>query len=203
MTQTLYVASSNQGKLRDFSVAAESQHIQILSLPGLDGIEAPPEDALTFEENALEKAMYYSKFLPGELVLADDSGLEVDSLGGAPGVRSARYAADFGFHGAAKTDENNNLYLLQQLGARPDPQRTGRYHCVLAVARNGTGVMTAQGTVEGQILTAPQGSGGFGYDPLFYIPSLERTMAELDPQTRWAHSHRGEAFRALLHLLKP
>jgi XTP/dITP diphosphohydrolase len=203
MTQILYVASSNQGKLRDFSVAAKSHHVEILPLPGLDSIEAPPEEAPTFEENALEKAMYYSTFLPGELVMADDSGLEVDSLDGAPGVRSARYAADFGFQGAPKIDENNNLYLLQQLAAKSDPQRAGRYHCVLAVARNGTGVMTAQGTVEGRILAAPRGNGGFGYDPLFYLPSLDRTMAELDPRIRWAHSHRGEAFRALLHLLKP
>jgi XTP/dITP diphosphohydrolase len=203
MCHTLYVASSNPGKLRDFTQAAGGHGVQIVSLPGLDRIEAPPEDALTFEENALEKAIYYSRFLPGEMVLSDDSGLEVDFLHGSPGVRSARYAADFGFQAAKATDENNNLYLLHELNSAGENQRAARYHCVLAVAQDGTCIMTAQGTVEGRILTAPRGEGGFGYDPLFYIPALSLTMAELDPQTRWAHSHRGEAFRALLHLLKP
>lgn len=201
MGRTLYVASTNPGKLHDFSLAAGNHGIRIVSLPGLDRIEPPAEDALTFEENALEKAIYYSRFLPGEPVMADDSGLEVRHLQGAPGVRSARYAADFGFRSAAATDENNNLFLLQQLAGVDDPERGARYHCVLAVAQDGTCIMTAQGTVEGRILTAPQGSRGFGYDPLFYLPALERTMAEVEDRTRWAHSHRGEAFRALLRFL--
>jgi len=201
MVRTLYVASTNPGKLRDFSLAAARHSIQILPLPGLADIEAPPEDALTFEENAIEKANYYSRFVPGEEVLADDSGLEVEHLQGAPGVRSARYAADAGFHPTSKTDENNNLFLLQQLAGTSDDQRGARYHCVLAVARDAVSVLTAQGTVEGRILPAPRGSGGFGYDPLFYVPAVERTMAELDDQARWSRSHRGEAFRALLQLL--
>jgi XTP/dITP diphosphohydrolase len=201
MARTLYVASSNPGKLRDFRVAAGQHDIAVLPLPGLEGIEAPPEDAPTFEENALEKAIYYSQFLPGEMVLADDSGLAVDALGGDPGVRSARYAADAGFRQATTTDANNNLLLLQQLGEVAENQRGARYHCALAVAQDGTCVMASQGTVEGRILSKPRGNSGFGYDPLFYVPALERTMAELDDQTRWAHSHRGEAFRALLQLL--
>jgi XTP/dITP diphosphohydrolase len=201
MAQRLYVASSNAGKLRDFSVAAAAHNIEILPLPGLDKIEAPPEDALTFEENAIEKAIYYSRFLPGDPVVADDSGLAVAQLHGAPGVRSARYASDFGFRAAQSTDENNNLYLLQQLGDTPADRRTARYHCVLAVARDGACSITAQGVVEGRILSAPRGSGGFGYDPLFYVPALGQTMAELDAETRWSHSHRGAAFRALLQML--
>jgi XTP/dITP diphosphohydrolase len=200
MARTLYVASTNPGKLRDFRLAAARHDIDVLPLPGLDAIAAPAEDAPTFEENALEKAIYYSRFLPGEMVLADDSGLAVDHLQGAPGVRSARYAADAGFHQAATTDANNNLFLLQQLAVAPEKERGARYHCALAIAQDGTCLLAAQGTVEGCILPAPKGNGGFGYDPLFYVPPLKHTMAEIDDHTRWAHSHRGEAFRALLHL---
>ena len=201
MTRTLFVASTNPGKLRDFATAAGRHGILILPLPGLDTIEAPAEDGLTFEDNARDKAIYYSGFLPGELVLADDSGLEVDVLGGAPGVRSARYAADAGFRAADTVDTNNNLFLLQQLTAVAGSERGARYRCALAVAQDGASVLTAEGAVAGQILTAPRGSGGFGYDPLFYLPGLEHTMAEIDDQTRWTHSHRGEAFRSLLNLI--
>jgi XTP/dITP diphosphohydrolase len=200
MARTLYVASSNPGKLRDFRVAAAQHGVDVLPLPGLEAIAAPPENAPTFEENALEKAIYYSQFLPGEMVLADDSGLAVDALGGAPGVRSARYAADAGFRAATATDANNNLFLLQQLDGITESDRGARYHCALAVAQDGKCVLASQGTVEGRILFSPRGNGGFGYDPLFYVPALARTMAELDDQTRWAYSHRGEAFRALLQL---
>jgi XTP/dITP diphosphohydrolase len=207
MARTLYVASTNPGKLRDFALAAGRHGILILPLPGLDIIEAPAEDGLTFEDNARDKAIYYSRFLPGGLVLADDSGLEVDFLGGTPGVRSARYAVDAGFRAADSTDANNNLFLLQQLaaaagaesGARYNPPP--RYRCALALAQDGASVLTAEGAVGGQILTAPRGSGGFGYDPLFYLPGLQRTMAEIDDQARWTQSHRGEAFRSLLNLV--
>jgi XTP/dITP diphosphohydrolase len=201
MARTLYVASTNPGKLRDFSLAAARQGVMILPLPGLHAIEAPAEDALTFEDNAREKAIYYSRFLPGEMVMADDSGLEVDFLGGTPGVRSARYAADAGFRAAATTDANNNLFLLQQLAAAGDGERGARYHCALSIARDGSSTLTADGAVEGRILTAMRGSGGFGYDPLFYVPPLDRTMAEIDDQTRWTVSHRGKAFRALMERL--
>jgi XTP/dITP diphosphohydrolase len=201
MARPLYVASSNAGKLRDFRMAAAQHAIDVLPLPGLETIAAPPEDAPTFEENALEKAIYYSQFLPGEMVLADDSGLAVNALKGAPGVRSARYAADAGFGQADATDANNNLFLLQQLGGITESDRGAYYHCALAVAQDGICVLAAQGTVEGRILFAPRGNGGFGYDPLFYVPALQQTMAELDDEIRWARSHRGEAFRALLQLL--
>ena len=200
MARTLYVASTNPGKLRDFAVAAAAHNKRILPLPGLAAIEPPSEDGPSFEDIAREKAIYYSRFLPGEIVLADDSGLEVDALHGAPGVRSARYAADAGFRGATSTDANNNLFLLQQLGGVTESDRGARYHCALAVAQDGICVLASQGTVEGRILSTPKGNGGFGYDPLFYVPALEQTMAELDDRTRWAHSHRGEAFRALLQL---
>jgi XTP/dITP diphosphohydrolase len=201
MARTLYIASTNPGKLRDFALAAARHNILILPLPGLATIEAPEEDAPTFAGNARKKATYYSRFLPGEMVLADDSGLEVDHLDGAPGVRSARYAADAGF-GAAKTaDANNNLFLLHQLNGIAEPERGARYSCALTVARDGAALLTTDGTVQGRILAAPRGSGGFGYDPLFFVPALDRTMAEIDDQTRWTHSHRGQAFRALLELL--
>src|SRR5580698_3568358 len=110
MARILYVATTNPGKLRDFAVAAAAHDTRILPLPGLAAIEPPVEDAATFEEIAREKAIYYSRFLPGEIVLADDSGLEVDALQGAPGVRSARYAADAGFQGDATIDGKNNLF---------------------------------------------------------------------------------------------
>ncbi len=201
MDQILYIATTNRGKLRDFTLAAANHDILILPLPGLDAIEAPPEDALTFEDNARNKAIYYSQFLPDERVLADDSGLEVDVLHGAPGVRSARYAADAGFDPTATVDANNNLFLLHQLAGVPDNDRQARYRCALAVAQDAATVQIAQGTVEGLILSEPRGKGGFGYDPLFYLPSLQRTMAEIDDRTRWTMSHRGQAFRALLDVL--
>ena len=201
MSRTLYVASTNPGKLRDFAVAAASHDIRILPLPGLNSIQPPPENAPDFAGNARDKAIYYSRFLPGEMVLADDSGLEVEALQGAPGVRSARYAADAGFCPAASPDANNNLFLLQQLEAASDDARRASYRCALAVARDETEVMAAEGTVDGAILTVPRGSGGFGYDPLFYLPALDRSMAEIDDQAKWTLSHRGNAFRALLHQL--
>ncbi len=202
---TLYVATSNPGKLRDFATAAKSSasHITIEPLPNLASIPAPAEDEPTFEGNARVKAIAYSLHLPGEIVLADDSGLEVDALDGAPGVRSARYADDMDCPAApaASTDERNNLCLLRALDCTPAPARLARYRCVLAAARDGEVIATASGTVEGSILTAPRGAYGFGYDPLFYIPEQVKTMAELDPITRLSLSHRGRALRALLNSL--
>jgi XTP/dITP diphosphohydrolase len=209
----LYVATSNAGKLRDFAYAAEGhllngQSIQIEPLPNLAGIAAPPEDAPTFEANARAKALYYAAHAPGELVLADDSGLEVDALDGEPGVRSARYADDHNFdlHSGARTDDRNNALLLDRLmWTSAWASRIARYRCALALARC-TGdqaeiVATADGTLEGEILRAPRGTAGFGYDPLFLIPDLNQTMAELDPTTRLRYSHRGRALRTLLQNL--
>jgi XTP/dITP diphosphohydrolase len=201
MIQTLYVASTNPGKLRDFGVAASAHSIVILPLPGLEAIAPPPEDEPTFAGNAQAKATYYSRFLPGEVVLADDSGLEVNGLDGLPGVRSARYAADAGFAEGGGTDANNNRFLVRQLTGIADSGRTGRYRCALAAAKDGQCLLTAEGMVEGRILSSPRGNGGFGYDPLFYLPDLSQTMAEIDSRTRWDLSHRGQAFRRLLELI--
>jgi XTP/dITP diphosphohydrolase len=196
----LYAATSNPGKLRDFAVAAQHSGIAIEPLPGLREIAAPAEDQPTFAGNARAKALYYSSYSPGELVIADDSGLEVDALNGEPGVRSARFAADAGFvpDRPADTDERNNLYLLSRLLDVPAKQRRARYRCALAAARDGVCMYAGEGTVEGEILTEPRGGGGFGYDPLFYVAALGKTMAEIDLATKHTISHRGKALRALL-----
>ena len=202
MALRLYAATTNQGKLRDFRTAAEAHDLMIEPLPELETIPAPEEDGLTFASNATLKAVYYSRFAPGELVLADDSGLEVDALDGAPGVRSARFAADSGLTDSTSyTDAQNNLVLLQRLAGVPPARRTARYRCVLVVARDGVALYTAEGAVEGLILESPRGTGGFGYDPLFYLPALGLTMAEIDLETKHTLSHRGRAIAALLALL--
>ena len=199
---TLYIATTNPGKLRDFAAAA-NHTITVEPLPGLKEIPAPPEDEPTFEGNARLKAIYYSRLVPGKIILADDSGLEVDALNGAPGVRSARYAEDSNFPAPSGvgTDERNNLCLLEALSKIPGP-RTARYHCVLAAARDGEITAMAHGTVEGEILSAPRGTLGFGYDPLFYLPEQNKTMAELDAQTKLAFSHRGRALATFVPLFE-
>ena len=208
-SQLLYIATSNPGKLRDFA-AAPLEGITLEPLPNIQQIPAPEEDEPTFEGNARLKAIYYSHHAPGEIVIADDSGLEVDVLHGAPGVRSARYAEDQNFQTPAKTttDERNNLCLLQALDKTtlskiPAKNPAARYRCVLAAARDGKILTTADGTVEGEILTTPRGTEGFGYDPLFYLPEQNKTMAELDIPTKLTFSHRGRAFAALLNTLRP
>lgn len=202
----LYAATTSQGKLRDFRTAAQAHSIAIDTLPELSAIPAPAEDGATFTANATLKAVYYSRFLPGQIVLADDSGLEVDVLHGAPGVRSARFATDSGLTDSPDANDNtdvwNNMVLLQRLAGLPQPQRAARYRCVLVAARDGVPLHTAQGTVEGLILDAPRGTGGFGYDPLFYLPTLRQTMAELDLETKLSISHRGRAIAALLPMLQ-
>lgn len=205
----LYAATSNPGKLRDFGYAAEFHRdaFTIQALPGLAGIAAPPEDEPTFEANARAKAVYYSRCAPGRLVVADDSGLEVAALGGAPGVRSARYADDrqqadwLPLDPALKLDERNNAALLASLAGIPEGGRQAAYRCALAVAREGEVLHTAEGRLDGVILTTSQGSSGFGYDPLFYLPEYGLTMAEIDPVLRMELSHRGRALRSMLSLL--
>lgn len=198
MALTLYVASSNPGKLRDFRVAAGHTDAAILPLPGLSNISAPDETGMTFADNARLKAEYYSRHLPGELVLADDSGLEVSALGDLPGVRSARFAEDANFLADShlSIDERNNLLLLERMSGIT--ARAARYRCVLSLARDGAEILSADGEVTGEILTAPRGTGGFGYDPLFFMPELGKTMAEIDLDTKHRLSHRGAALRALL-----
>jgi XTP/dITP diphosphohydrolase len=205
MALRLYAATTSQGKLRDFRVAAQAHAVSIEPLPELKTIPAPEEDGLTFEANAKLKAVYYSRLAPGEWVVADDSGLEVDALQGAPGVRSARFAADAGIVDSPDANDNtdvwNNLVLLQRLVGVPLAERTARYRCVLAAACDGQVLHTVEGVVEGVILEAPRGTGGFGYDPLFFLPAIELTMAELDLVAKHRLSHRGRAIRALLNLL--
>jgi len=197
--ETLYVASSNGGKLRDFAAAAAVFDIEIAVLPGLTEIPVPTEDGATFYANARLKAEAYSRARPGLLVMADDSGLEVDALDGAPGVRSARYADDAGcdLPDIEDADGRNNLYLLDQLRARSRPW-TARYRCVLTLARDGITLLAADGAVEGEIIPEMHGMGGFGYDPLFWLPELGKTMAEIDLETKQRLSHRGRALQALL-----
>jgi len=203
MAQTLYVASSNPGKLRDFAAAAEVFQFDVVPLPNLGDIPPPVEDGLTFEDNARLKAVYYSGFAPDCVVIADDSGLEVDALGGEPGVRSARFAADAGFVAEAfDADSRNNLYLLKRLASLGTAMSAARYRCVIAAALNKKILMTADGSVEGEILPEPRGNGGFGYDPLFFLPALGKTMAEIDLALKQSLSHRGKAFSALLEKMR-
>lgn len=218
--RTLYVATTNAGKLRDFAAAAQAFGLTIGPLPGLREMAEPVEDGETFEANARKKAEHYSRLAPGLYVLADDSGLEVDALDGAPGVRSARFAQDAGFAGepGMSNDERNNAFLLARLAATSgakahvyqaaqveakastclEPDRTARYRCALALARHGEVERVASGSVEGVILREPRGDGGFGYDPLFYVPELQRAMGEIDLETKQRVSHRGKALRELL-----
>ena len=198
-TPTIYVATSNSGKLRDFAAAADHFGFAIAPLPCLERIPAPPEDEPTFQGNARAKAQYYSRLAPGYDVIADDSGLEVDALYGDPGVRSARYAADAGFFPTGNPDQDNNLLLLKNLAGID--HRAARYRCVLALARDGATILTAEGTVEGFIAAKPQGDGGFGYDPLFYLAELDKTMAEIDLATKSTLSHRSRALQSLFEKL--
>jgi XTP/dITP diphosphohydrolase len=210
MTGTLriYIATTNPGKLREFREAAVAADLSIASIPGMAGMQAPVEDGDTFEANARSKAEYYSRGTPGEWVLAEDSGLEVEGLGGAPGVYSARYAATLSsgpeVHPESthqnSDDAANNAALIQEMERRSlsTEGRRGKYVCVIAIARDGNTVQTFRGEVAGQLLTQPRGSDGFGYDPLFYFPALGKTFAELPLEEKRQHSHRGNAFRAFL-----
>jgi len=194
----VFIATSSSGKLRDFAAAAGDLEVQ--PLPGFDSLPSTAEDAATFEENACKKAEHYSRLAPGKLVLADDSGLEVEALAGAPGVRSARYAADESPASAPAlpVDQANNARLLRELKALPDEALAARFVCVIAAARDGRTLAVFRGEAAGLIARAPRGAGGFGYDPLFYFPKLGKAFAELSPKEKAAVSHRGQAFRKFL-----
>jgi len=196
---TVLIATSNPGKLRDFAGAAAAYGITIAGLPGFSSLPPVVEDGATFAANARKKAEVYSLHVPGELVLADDSGLEIDALGGAPGVHSARYAANEPHAAQSNTDDEiNNARVLRELSDVPHEKRTARFVCVLAAARHGRTVQTFRGTAEGVILEMPRGHNGFGYDPLFYFPQIGKTFAELSAQEKAEYSHRGAAFRTFL-----
>lgn len=193
------IATSNPGKLLDFAGAAQVHRIEIAGIPNFASLPTPVEDGKTFEENATKKSEQYSLAAHGEIVVADDSGLEVDALHGAPGVHSARYAADEPHLADANTDdEANNTRVLRELSQVPPEKRTGRFVCVLAAARNGKTLAIFRGTAEGIILDSPRGNNGFGYDPLFYFPQIRKTFAELSPEEKARYSHRGAAFLQFL-----
>ena len=193
----VYIATSNQGKLRDFQTAAAAYGIEIAPVPNISQLPAVVEDQDTFEGNARKKAEYYSgNMATDSLVLGDDSGLEVDALGGAPGVISARYAAAPGAENSS--DAANNTKLRVELTSVPENRRRARFVCVIAAARNGKIVETFRDHAEGLILREPRGNGGFGYDPLFLFPQLGLTFAELRPEQRIEVGHRGKAFRRFL-----
>jgi len=183
---TLYCATGNAGKLREFRLAAGEG----IEIEGLTGIAAPEETGSTFEENAAEKAIYYSRFAPG-ILFADDSGLEVDALGGAPGIYSARYAG---------SDAANNERILREMAGIAN--RKARFVSVIALAETGRLVQTFRGEVGGEILHAPQGSGGFGYDPLFWYPPFGCSLAEVEAERKQTVSHRGKALAAMLAWLE-
>jgi non-canonical purine NTP pyrophosphatase (RdgB/HAM1 family) len=195
----ILIATSNPGKLRDFAGAAVAHGVAIEPIPHFGDLEPVVEDGLTFEENACKKAEQYSLAVPGEIVLADDSGLEIDALHGAPGVHSARYAAEEPHRAGANTDDDaNNARVLRELdGVAPD-QRSGRFVCVIVAARDGQALATFRGVAEGRILDRLHGTGGFGYDPMFYFPQIQKTFAELTPEEKAQYSHRGAAFRKFL-----
>lgn len=198
MHAKLFLASSNPGKLTEFrALASEAKASSVVSLELLPNIAALPEyeeGAPTFAENALGKALHYSRSFDGT-VFADDSGLVVPALGGAPGVQSARYA------GPGATSEQRIAKLLAEMRALRAAQRAAYFVCVIAVAQAGRGVAIVSDRVDGEILDAPRGSGGFGYDPVFYFPALGKTFAELSAVEKNRHSHRGKAFRRLLAAL--
>jgi XTP/dITP diphosphohydrolase len=217
----LYLASSNPGKLREFRAAASARDIDVKPVPGIESLPACIEDGRTFEENARKKALHYSAYVSGP-VFADDSGISVDALQGAPGIFSARFA------GPNATDDQNNRKLLEELrraeaaGAGWSPanlqaaceergitpavdnqpsHRAAHYVCVIALAQCGRILCVTEGTADGVILDEPRGRGGFGYDPYFFYAPLGKTFAELKAEEKFAVSHRGKAFRKLLDLL--
>ncbi len=196
----LFCATSNKGKLLEFRQAS-GEDVVIQGLPPV----ACAEDGRSFEDNAAAKAICYAQSLResldkfserSPLVFADDSGLEVDALNGAPGIQSARFA------GSDADDAANNTLLLEKLHDVPLPRRTARFVCCIALTRDARLIKTFQADVKGMILKESRGDGGFGYDPLFYVPALDATFAELTPEKKWRHSHRGQAFREMLDWLR-
>ena len=187
----LYCATTNPGKLREFRLALEDW-FDVESLPDLAKIPPCEETGVTFEENATQKALYYSNFCDDSLFV-DDSGLEVDALRGAPGVYSARFA------GSDATDQVNNRLVLERM--RGVSNRTARFVCVVALARAGKLIRTFRGEVEGVLTEAPRGSNGFGYDPLFFYPPFGCTFGEAPLDRKMAVSHRARALRAMREFL--
>jgi XTP/dITP diphosphohydrolase len=191
----LVLASGNSGKLREYEILAAGHALELKLLPGFAALPEFPEDAPTFAENAAGKAIYYSKHCDG-LVFADDSGLVVPALGGAPGVFSARYA------GAGASSEARNEKLLAAMRELRGAERAAYFVCVIAAAWAGRCEIVVSAKVDGSILDGARGGGGFGYDPLFFFPPLQRGFAELRADEKNVHSHRGKAFRRLMDALE-
>lgn len=168
--------------------------VELELLPEFPSLPEFEENAPTFAENAVGKALHYSRLQEG-LVFADDSGLVVPALGGAPGVHSARYA------GADATNLQRIERLLKEMRGKTAEERWAHFVCAIALARQGRALAVVTDRVDGEILEAPRGAGGFGYDPVFYFPALKKTFAELSPEEKNQHSHRGKAFRKLLAAL--
>lgn len=191
----LVLATRNAGKVRELVSLLGPLGVEVASLADYPGLPEIPEEGDTFEANAVFKAREVAR-LTGETALADDSGLEVDALDGAPGVHSARFA------GEPKDDAANNAKLLRLLEGVPPERRTARFRCVVALATPEGEVYTAEGSSEGVILDRPRGENGFGYDPLFYVPALGKTFAELDMEVKNRISHRGKAFARVAGLVR-
>jgi XTP/dITP diphosphohydrolase len=187
----LLIATTNRGKLREVRAILTDSPIELCTLEDFPGLSEAVEDGATFEENAKKKALHYHG-LTGMTTLADDSGLEVDALGGAPGVHSARFAGKQG------DDAANNAKLVALLGGVPRERRTARFRCVMALAHEGNIAATAEGAVDGLIVDIPAGAEGFGYDPHFLLPDLALTKAQLPLEIKNRLSHRGQALRAIL-----
>ena len=193
--KAVVLATRNKGKIREFTAAFEELGFTVWTIDEIVDIVEPEETGSTFLENAEMKALYYAEAC-GLPCVADDSGLEVDALEGAPGVLSARYAGDHG------NDEANNQRLVEELAEVPAEERTARYQCALVWATPAGQVVSATGSCEGRIQLTPMGKGGFGYDPYFYIPKLKTTMANISMEQKQAISHRGKALRALVEQLR-
>ncbi len=190
----LLLATTNPGKVREIRRALAGLSVKVVGLTELPPGPSPRERGSTFLENARAKSLFYSRKWDG-LTLAEDSGLEIDALGSAPGVRSARFSSP------RPTDEKNIRKALRLLRDVPAARRGARFVCVMVLARKGRVLKVIRGQVRGRIAPAPRGSNGFGYDPLFYYPPLRRTFAELGPEEKNSVSHRGRALRKLVRLL--
>jgi len=191
----LFLASGNPGKVREFQVLAVGRALEVQLLPDFADIPVFDENAPTFGENATGKALYYSRQCR-EMVFADDSGLVVPALFGAPGVLSARYA------GPGASNDERLAKLLDELRNKTGAERAAYFVCVIAAAHEGRAVAIVSARVDGEILEVPLGTGGFGYDPVFFFPQLGKSFAELRPEEKNQFSHRGKAFRRLMEALE-
>jgi XTP/dITP diphosphohydrolase len=190
----LVVATTNTNKVREIRALMQGVPIELVTLDGWPGVAAPEETGRTFEENARQKALYYAA-ATGELTVAEDSGLEIDALDGAPGVESARF-------GGADADYPRKFAIIyERLREKGTAGSAARFVCALALVRGGQVLFNARGVVEGRVAPEPAGAGGFGYDPIFYYPPYGRTLAEATQEQKSAVSHRGQAFRALAAFL--